>query len=139
MAGTADSEPVRVRDRLGNQQVDPADDVAPFAAADRARDRRREITAMTHPAPRVRQEHGVSRGREPLSRRMRGEHELVGIPGIRAAVHQCDERERAGRAVAAGRQYEQAVEAEAVRCPVGQAFLTSPSDRAQAGRVSLSG
>ena len=131
MAGAADSEPVRVRDPLGDQQVDPAGDVAPLGAADRPRDRRREITAMTYPAPRVRQEHGVSRGREPLSRRVRGEHELVGVPVIRAAVHQRDERERAVRAVAAGRQYEQAVEAEAVRCPIGQAFLTSPSDRTQ--------
>src|ERR1700761_6152454 len=32
-AGPADAKPVRVRDPLGNQQVDPAGDVAPFAAA----------------------------------------------------------------------------------------------------------
>jgi hypothetical protein len=60
---------------------------------------------------------------------VRVEQELIGVPGVRAAVHPGDERERAVRAAAAGRQDEQAVEAEAIRCLVGEAFLGSPGDR----------
>ena len=67
---SADPEPVRVRDPVRDEQVDPADDVGPLVAADRARDRRGEVTAMACAAPRVGQEDRVSRGREPLPRRV---------------------------------------------------------------------
>jgi hypothetical protein len=49
VAVAADAEPVRVRDPLGDQPVDPADDVGPLCTVGRAHDRRREITAMTRP------------------------------------------------------------------------------------------
>jgi hypothetical protein len=65
---------------------------------------RREATGRTRRACAG----AVPRGREPLPRGMRGEHELVGVPGVGAAVHQGDERERAVRAAAAGRQDQQA-------------------------------
>jgi len=46
VADAADTEPVRVRDPAGDQQVNAAEDIGPFAAADRARDRRREVMAV---------------------------------------------------------------------------------------------
>ena len=131
MAGASDPEPVRVGDTRSDQHVDPLEDVAPLSPAEVAHDGRRELPAMPRAAARIGQEHRVTRGRKPLTRSAHPEHELVGVPVIGSAVHHGDERERAVRAAAAGRQDEQAVEDEAVGCLVGETFLGPPLDPPQ--------
>ncbi len=131
VAPAADPEPVRVRDPVGDEQVDPADDVGPLVQADPARDRRGELMAMARATARVGQENRISRGGEPLARFVIAGKELVGVPVIGTAVYQCDERERAVLPVLARGQDQQPVEVKPVGGLVRQAFLDSPPDPAQ--------
>jgi hypothetical protein len=128
VAPPADPEPVRIRDAVGDEQVDPVQQVGPLVGADRTGHHGRELVAVTLAAPRVGQEDRVARGGQPLHRRPPGAEELVGPAAVRPAVHQGDQRKRPIGPAPAGRQDEQAVEGEAIAGPVGQALLGAPPD-----------
>nr|WP_279581435.1 hypothetical protein [Fodinicola feengrottensis] len=131
VAPAGDAQPIGVSDALRDEQVDAGQDVGPLLLTDPASDAGRELVTVALAAARIGQEHRVSSSGQPLRAGVPEQLQAIGVPAVGASVHDRDERGRAVRHGFPDRQYEQAIQIEAVGGTVGQRSLGAEGDAVQ--------